>query len=287
MQRFLIDKFARSIEITHKFLFDSFQLLSGLVNLFQESEAKIINTKEGEMPEIIVCLKQIYDLGQIRIETSSKRPITEGATRKISDFDKNALEEALRIKEKHGGRVLALIGGTKDAAKEALAMGADEAFIYQYTEEIDHLGIAAILAGFIQKLKYDLILCGEASIDEYSFQTGPRLAQALGIPVLTYARKIEMKDSEIIVEREVENRYEVSKTKLPALATVTKEINQPRIPTLLNILGASKKSLTEISPVKQEVGVEILSIQAVEMRRKEVMVKDIDELAKVILSEKG
>jgi electron transfer flavoprotein beta subunit len=239
------------------------------------------------MPEIIVCLKQIYDLGQIRVDTSSKRPITERVARKISDFDKNALEEALRIKEKHGGKVMALIGGTKDAAKEALAMGADEAFIYQFTEGIDHLGIASILAGSIQKLKFDLILCGEASIDEYSFQTGPRLAQALGIPVLTYARKIEIKDEEIIVERELENRYEVSKTKLPALVTVTKEINQPRIPTLLQILGASKKPITEISPIKPEVGVEILSIQAVEMKRKEVLVKDIDELARVILSEKG
>jgi electron transfer flavoprotein beta subunit len=239
------------------------------------------------MPEIIVCLKQIYDQSQIRVDTSSKRPITEGVARKLSDFDKNALEEALRIKEKHGGKVLALIGGTKDAAKEALAMGADEAFIYQYTVEIDHLGIASILAGSIQKLKYDLILCGEASIDEYSFQTGPRLAQALGIPVLTYARKIELKDGQIIVERELENRYEVSRTELPALVTVTKEINQPRIPTLLQILGASKKPITEINPIKPEMGLEILSIQAVEMKRKEVLVKDIDELARVILSEKG
>ena len=239
------------------------------------------------MPEIIVCLKQIYDQSQIRVDTSSKRPITEGVDRKLSDFDKNALEEALRIKEKHGGKVLALIGGTKDAAKEALAMGADEAFIYQYTPEIDHLGIASILAGFIQKLNYDLILCGEASIDEYSFQTGSRLAQALGIPVLTYARKIEIKDGDVIVERELENRYEVSKTKLPALVTVTKEINQPRIPTLLQILGASKKPITEMSPIKPEVGVEILNIQAVEMKRKEILVKDIDELARVILSEKG
>ncbi len=237
------------------------------------------------MPEIIVCLKQIYDLGQIRIDTS-KRPVTEGSARKISDFDKNALEEALRIKEKHGGNVLALIGGTKDAAKEALAMGADEAFIYQYTEGIDPLGTASILGAFIQTIKYDLILCGEASIDEYLFQVGPRLAQALGIPVLTYARKMELKDGDIIVERELENRYEVSKAKLPALVTVTKEINQPRIPTLLHILGASKKKITEMSPMKPEVGVETLRILAVEMKRKEVIVKDIEELARAILSEK-
>lgn len=235
--------------------------------------------------DIIVCIKQIYDLGQIRVDAASKRPITEGVARKISDFDKNALEEAVRLKEKHGGKVLALIGGAKDAAKEALAMGADEAIIY--SADTDSLGTATLLAGIILQIKYDLILCGEASIDEFSFQIGPRLAQALGIPVLTYAKRIELKDNEIIVERNLETRYEVLKAKLPALVTATKEINEPRIPTLLQILGASKKKITEISPAKPEAGIETLSIMAIEMKRKEVILKDIGELARVILSEKS
>jgi len=233
--------------------------------------------------DIIVCIKQIYDLGQIMVDTATKNPITEGVARKISDFDKNALEEALRIKEKHGGTVLALIGGAKEAAKEALAMGADEAVIY--SADSDSLGTATILAEIIHKMKYGLILCGEASIDEFSFQTGPRLAQALGIPVLTYAREMELKDNEVVVERNLENRYEVAKVRLPALVTVTKEINEPRIPTLLQILGASKKKITEASPAKPEAGVETLSILAIEMKRKEVILKDIEELAMVITSE--
>src|SRR3990170_1762331 len=163
-------------------------------------------------------------------------------------------------------------------------MGADEAIFYN--ADTDSLGTALILEGIIRKMKFDLILCGEASIDEYSFQTGPRLAQALGIPVLTYARKIEFRDSEIIVERDLENRYEVSKARFPALVTVTRDINQPRIPTLLQILGASKKKITEISPVKPEVGAETLDIVAIEMKRKGIMVKSVEELAGVILSEK-
>ncbi len=233
--------------------------------------------------DIVVCLKQIYDLAQIKVDNAS-RPVTEGVARKLSDFDKNALEEALRIKDKHGGNVIALIKGTKDAAKEALAMGADEAVVYN--ADFDSLGTASLLAGIIEKMKYDLILCGEASIDEYSFQIGPRLAEALGIPLLTYARKIELRDGEIIAERELENRYEVTKAKLPALVTVTKEINEPRIPTLLQILGASKKKTTEISPTKPEAGIETLSIQAIEMKRKEVILKDIGELARVIIAER-
>ena len=235
--------------------------------------------------DIIVCLKQIYDLGQIKVDTATKYPITEGVSRKISDFDKNALEEAVGIKEKHGGNVLVLIGGAKDAAKEALAIGADEAVVY--SADTDSLGTATLLAEIIQKMKYDLILCGEASIDEFSFQIGPRLAQALGIPVLTYARKMELKDNEVVVERNLENRYEVAKARLPALVTVTKEINEPRIPTLLQILGASKKKITEVSIEKQEAGVETLSITAIEMKRKEVILKDIGELARIIFSVKS
>jgi len=233
--------------------------------------------------DIIVCLKQIYDLAQIKIDTS-KRPVTEGVARKLGDFDKNALEEAIRIKEKHGGNVFAVIKGAKDAAKEALAMGADEAILYNAGTE--SLGTAHILAEIIRKMKYDLILCGEASIDEYSFQTGPRLAQALGIPVMTYARKMEVRDGGVVVERDLEKTYEVAIAKLPALVTVTKEINEPRIPTLIQILGASKKKITETSPSKPDSGVETLSILAVEMKRKEVILKDVEALAKVIITEK-
>lgn len=234
--------------------------------------------------DIIVCIKQIYDLSQIKIDTVSKGPVFEGVPRKISDFDKNALEEAVRMKEKYGGRVFVVIKGTKEAAKEALAVGADEAVIYNI--DTDSLGTASLLAGIIQRIKYDLILCGEASIDEFSFQTGPRLAQALGIPVLPYARKIEINNNEIIVERNLENGYEVVKTKLPAVVTVIKEINEPRIPTLLQILGASKKKITEFPTEIPTTGIETLSTLSIEMKRKEVMLKDVEELARIITSEK-
>lgn len=234
--------------------------------------------------EIIVCVKQIFDLAQIKVDTASSRPVMEGAARKISDFDKNAIEEAIRIKEKLGGNIVAVIKGTKDAAKEALAMGADEAIFYN--ADTDSLGTASILAGIIRKMKFDLILCGEASIDEYSFQTGPRLAQALGIPVLTYATEIEIGDGEVIAQRDLENRYEVASARLPALVTVTKDINEPRIPTLMQILGATKKKMTEISPQMQDAGIETLRILAFPMKRKEIILKDVETLAKVIMSEK-
>jgi electron transfer flavoprotein beta subunit len=88
------------------------------------------------------------------------------------------------------------------------------------------------------------------------------------------------------VERDLEKGYEIAKAKLPALVTVTKEINEPRIPTLMQILGASKKKITEMNPFKPEAGVETLSILAIEMKRKEVILKDVENLAKVIMTEK-
>ena len=234
--------------------------------------------------EIVVCIKQIFDLNQIKEDATTKHPVTEGVARKISDFDKNAIEAALRLKEKHGGKVTVLISGTKEAAKEALAMGADEAIV-QITET-DSLGTASLLAGIIKQMKFDIILCGEASVDEFAFQVGPRLAEALEIPVITYVRKIEADNGNIKAERDLEDRYEVVKAQLPALVTVNKAINEPRIPTLLQIVGASKKKITEISPEKTEIGIETVNIEAIEMKRKGIIVENIEQLAAVILSEK-
>lgn len=163
-------------------------------------------------------------------------------------------------------------------------MGADEAVIY--SAETDQLGTATILAGIIRMEKYDMIICGEASIDEYSFQVGPRLAEILGIPVLTYVRKVELKDNEVVVERELENNYEVAGAELPVLITVNKDINEPGIPTLIQILGASKRKMTDITPESTEMGVETLSIQAIEMKRKEIMLEDVEKLSSIIISEK-
>ncbi|HIH45134.1 MAG TPA: hypothetical protein HA257_08735 [Candidatus Methanoperedenaceae archaeon] len=103
---------------------------------------------------------------------------------------------------------------------------------------------------------------------------------------MTYARKIELTDGSVVVERDIEKAYEVATAKLPVLVTVTKEINEPRIPTLLQILGASKKKIQDISPLKPDAGIETLSILAVDMKRKEVMLKDVETLAKIIIAEK-
>ena len=238
------------------------------------------------MPTIIVCLKYAVDVTQIKVDPTTRKLITADAPRKISDFDKNALEEAIRIKEKFGGEVIALTASAEDASsalREALAMGADRAFLIKDSslQDSDSSVTSHVLAKAIRKVgSFDLIICGEASIDSYSAQVGPRLAENLGIPVVTYVRKLSLEDNVLIAERSLEDRSEVVKVKTPALVTVTKEINVPRVSTLMDVIKASKKelvtwSLSDLGVSSDEVGVavEILGISAPKIERKKVKIE--------------
>jgi len=238
------------------------------------------------MPTIIVCLKYAVDVTQIKVDPTTRKLITADAPRKISDFDKNALEEAIRIKEKFGGEVIALTASAEDASsalREALAMGADRAFLIKDSslQDSDSSVTSHVLAKAIRKVgSFDLIICGEASIDSYSAQVGPRLAENLGIPVVTYVRKLSLEDNVLIAERSLEDRSEVVKVKTPALVTVTKEINVPRVSTLMDVIKASKKelvtwSLSDLGVSSEEVGaaVEILGVSAPRIERKKVKIE--------------
>ncbi len=204
------------------------------------------------MLNIIVCVKVVYDISGLRVDQTGNL-LTEGVPRKISDIDRNAVEEALRLKERYGGRVNVVAAGPlvdERPIREVLAMGADAAYCVseKAIENFDTYLTSLILAKTIEKLKpFDLILCGEASIDTGTSQVGPRLAEILNIPVITYARKVWLENGQLFAERDLEDGYEVKKTTLPALVTVIKEINEPRIPTLLMIMAASKKQLVKLS----------------------------------------
>lgn len=201
------------------------------------------------MLKIIVCLKQALDVAQLKADPATRQIVTAGAAKKISDFDKNALEEAIRIKEKHGAEVVTATVGTEDAKtslREALAMGADKAYLLNDNcfQNSDTLATSYILSEFIRKAgEFNIIFCGEASIDSYSAQVGPRIAERLGIEPLTYVTKVNVEGDTVTVERKLEDRSETVKAKMPTLITVTREINEPRIPSLMAIMKASKKEL--------------------------------------------
>ncbi len=201
--------------------------------------------------DFIVCLKQVVDLQQIRIKKDTREAVTEGIPFVFGEMDKNALEEAVKIKDKLGGKVTVLSAGSpklKDTIKEALAAGADQAFIVtdpQY-DSLDSGPKAALLAAAIRKIgQFDLLMLGEGSADNYSGQTGPRLAQLLGLPLVSYVKQMEVAGGSVRAVRNMEQHLETVEAKLPAVVTVTSGINQPRIPSLMQILKASKKPLVE------------------------------------------
>jgi electron transfer flavoprotein beta subunit len=249
---------------------------------------------------IVVCLKQIPDLQQIRIK--DRKPLVEGAPLIFGDMDKSALEEAVRIKERaEGTKVTALaLGGAKlkDGIKQALAIGADEAVLL--TDPLfagsDTLCKARALARAVEKIgEYDLILCGEGSTDNYSGQVGPRLAEILDLPQITYVRELEIEDHKIKAVRNMEESFEVVETELPALVTVADEINQPRLASLRDILKAARKPVQEWTPAdlglsEDEVGdkgsaTEMVSNLAPEQERKqEVFEGDLDEVVENLVN---
>jgi len=197
----------------------------------------------------IACMKQVVDLQQIRIRRDTREPVLEGLPVLFGDMDKNAVEEAIRIKEKHGAKVTVLSVGSgklKDTILEALAMGADEACIVvdPGCEGSDTAGSALILAKAIEKMgTHDLILVGEGSADNYSAQIGSRIAEILGIPQITYVRELTIEGNIITAVRDTEGILEVVKAQMPLLVSVTSEINKPRRAPLAQILRASRKPL--------------------------------------------
>jgi len=200
------------------------------------------------MVQIVVCIKQVYDIGGLKVDPKTRSLVTERVERKISDFDKNALEEALRIKEKQGGSVTAITLGTSianDALREALNMGVDEAYLIDVGDmkEPDARVTADLLAGAVKITGgFDVIICGEASVDMYAAQVGPRVAERLGIPLVSHARSVSVNGSVVTAERDLEEAYETVEASMPLLLTVTKEINEPRIPKITMVIKASKKT---------------------------------------------
>ncbi len=235
---------------------------------------------------IIVCAKQVVDVSEIKIDPNSKKPILQGIPQKISDIDKNALEEAIKIKEKHGGKITVITAGpsnAKERIKELLAMGADEGVLVNLPEKSDYHVTSNLLVEAIKKIgKYDIVLCGEASIDMFSGQIGPRIAGILNIPQITYAQNLNAEKEKITSERNMGELAVTTESTYPVLVTVTKEINEPRLPSLMQILGAASKPISEWSA--DSLGssftpkVETIELKGVPMTRKNIIFKnDIDE----------
>jgi electron transfer flavoprotein beta subunit len=188
---------------------------------------------------IIVCIKQVPDTTEVRIDPVSKNLVREGVKSIINPFDAYAIEEGVRLKEKFGGKVIVLTMGPPQAEavlREAISLGCDEAVLVsdRAFAGSDTLATSYTLSKAIEKIKdYDIVICGKQAIDGDTAQVGPGVAATLDISQITYVRKIEeIIDGNIKAERATEEGYEIVQTKLPCLITVVKEINVPRLPSL-------------------------------------------------------
>ncbi len=200
--------------------------------------------------EIIVCIKQVPDTTEVKIDPVKGTLIREGVPSIVNPFDKNAVEAALQIKAAKGGKVTVISMGppqAMDALRECVAMGADEAVLLsdRAFAGADTWATSYTLAKAIEKIgKYDIIFCGKQAIDGDTAQVGPGIAEHLGLPQVTYVQKIrEVTDTGMIVERAIEGGYEVISVPLPAMIAVEKSINEPRFPTMMGTMKAHKKQI--------------------------------------------
>lgn len=202
---------------------------------------------------ILVCLKQTFDTEE-RITIENGQIQDEGVEFVINPYDEYAVEEAIKLKEEHGGEVTVITIGperAEQALRTAMAMGADKGVIVDledFEEEVDEHTVAQILAATIKEedLEFDIILCGYMAVDDGSAQVGPRLAELLDIPHISTITKLTIDGDQVSVEKDVEGDVEYIDSKLPVLVTAQQGLNDPRYPSLPGIMKAKKKPLSRL-----------------------------------------
>lgn len=200
--------------------------------------------------KIVVCIKQVPDTNEVKINPKTGTLIRDGVPSIINPDDKNGLEEALRLKDQLGAEVTVVTMGppqAKKALSEALAMGADKAILVsdRAFAGADTLATSHTLAGVLRRLEYDIIFCGRQAIDGDTAQVGPGIAEHLNLPQVTYAEELTVKNDILEVKRALEDGYELIEIKMPCLLTTITELNEPRYMNCGLIFENCKKEILE------------------------------------------
>jgi electron transfer flavoprotein beta subunit len=205
---------------------------------------------------IAVCVKQVPDTSEVKIDPETGTMKREGVPSILNPFDAYAVEEAVSLKEKNGGKVTAVTMGPPQAAevlRHVVAMGVDDVMLLsdRAFAGADTWATSYTLGLGLKRVEgLDLVICGKQAIDGDTAQVGPGVAENLGIPFVAYVRKvIEVADGRMKVERLIEDGYEIVEVSLPAVITVVKEINTPRMPSLK---GKMKAKGLVINPLSAE-----------------------------------
>jgi len=199
--------------------------------------------------KIVVCIKQVPDTVEVKIDPKTGTLIRDGVPSIINHDDKTGIEAALKIREELGGTITVVSMGPMQAdvaLREALAMGCDEAYLVSGREfgGSDTYATSAILAAALSKIGYDLIITGRQAIDGDTAQVGPQLAEKLSVPQISYVEEIiEMAEDHFIVKRQFEDGYHIIKIKTPCLLTAIAELAQPRYMSVAGIVEAYEKEV--------------------------------------------
>ncbi|MBL7165307.1 MAG: electron transfer flavoprotein subunit beta/FixA family protein [Dehalococcoidales bacterium] len=213
---------------------------------------------------MIVCVKQVIDPeappASFKIDAATNSVVPPaGVPPVISPFDEQAVEAALRIKDAQGGKITVISLGTgllRDVVKKPLSMGADELILLEDPafDGGDSWSTAAALAAAIKKVgEFDVIFCGRQAADWDSGQVGSGIAEILGLPSVTLAKKVDISNSKATVERVIPDGYEVIEVGLPALITVSNELGEPRYATIKGIMSAKRKEPIIWAPADLEI----------------------------------
>lgn len=246
------------------------------------------------MLNVLVCYKWVLDEQDIKINPGNLSLDTSRAKYKIGEYDKNVIEEAVLIKEKQEAKVTALTFGTaevKKSLKDLLSRGPDKAYFIadEAAVKADAFVTANVLAAAIRKTgPYDLIICGDGSSDAYNQQIAPRLGEILGIPAITFVQQLIVEGNRVIATRKMADCTEVATVEGPAVISVLPVINKPRIPSLKQVLAASKKPNEEIKIAdlgirSEELTPKVtsLTVKGFVMKRKNIIFKDASEAENV------
>jgi electron transfer flavoprotein beta subunit len=243
---------------------------------------------------IIVCLKQVPGITEVKINPETNTLIREGIKNIINPFDTYALEEAVRLKEKYGGKATALSMGPPqalDMLREAISLGADDALLLsdRAFAGADTWATAFTLAAAIKKLEQiDLIICGRQSTDGDTAQVGPELAELLGSPFIAYVGRIEeISTGQMRVKRMIDEGHEIIQSPLPAVITVTKEINVPRLPSLRGILKSKSAKIPTWTVKELEVDPNKVGLAGSSTKVIKIFTPQREKKAEVIKGEPG
>lgn len=194
---------------------------------------------------IVVCIKQVPDTDDVKIDSETNTLIRKGVQSIINPYDMNAIEAGIQLRKKFDGKVTVISMGpsqVKDSLKDAISLGVDEVILLsdRAFAGADTWATSYTLAKGIEKIgDVDLILCGKQAIDGDTGQVGPGIAEQLNLPHITYVKDIvDASKNEITVKRKIENGFSTIEMKLPGLLTVVKDINEPRLPSIRGILRA-------------------------------------------------